>query len=86
MSFMKYRKHPRSNDKISILGFGTGYLRDINPSEISRIFEYGLNKGMNFIDCIRVEDKFIKPVRDAIREFDDKIYTQMHLTGKFING
>ncbi len=83
---MKYRKHPRTNEKISILGFGTGYLRDINPSEISRIFEYGLNNGMNFIDCIHVEDKFIKPVRDAIREFDDKIYTQMHLTGKFING
>ena len=83
---MQYRKHPRTNEKISILGFGTGYIRDINPLEIKEIFEYGFENGMNFIDCIRVEDKFIKPIRQTINEFQDKVFTQMHLTGKFING
>ena len=83
---MKYRTHPRTNEMISVLGFGTGYIRDINPCEIRKIFDYGLDSGMNFIDCIRVEDKFIRPIRDTISDFGDKIYTQMHLTGKFING
>ena len=83
---MKYRKHPRSNEKLSVLGFGTGYIRSIKPEEIYEIFRYGLTHGMNFIDCIRVEDKFIKPIREAIHEYSTEIYTQMHLTGKFING
>lgn len=83
---MEYRKHPRTGEKLSVLGFGTGYLREISPENIKNIFDYGLNHGMNFIDCIRVEDKYIKPVRESIKEYGDKVYTQMHLTGKFIDG
>lgn len=83
---MEFRKHPRTSEEISVIGFGTGYIKDINPHEIRKIFDYGFSQEMNFIDCIRVEEKFIKPIREAIQNHDGKVYTQMHLTGKFVNG
>lgn len=82
---MEYRKLAKGNEKISEIGFGAGHLREANDEEIEKIFRYGFDSGINFMDTVSYEETFAKPVKKVLKDYDD-VKTQIHIGAVYPNG
>ena len=47
---MEYRIHPRTGDKISVIGIGTGPIFETTEREAAAALTYAYEQGVNYLD------------------------------------
>lgn len=75
---MQYRKLPRGNEKISVLGLGMGGIQNSSPEEIQLVIECAIQNGINFFDLCAGGKSVYEPFGKAIYNKRDKVYLQLH--------
>lgn len=75
---MEYRKLPRGEEQISVLGLGTGGIQGCSDSEIEKVIRKAIDNGINFFDLCGGGKNVYTPIGKAIEGKREKIYVQMH--------
>ena len=75
---MEYRKLPRGEVKLSVIGLGSGSLGLASEEEIEVIIKETKNSGINFFDLCARNHKVYKPFGKAIKGVREKDYFQIH--------
>ncbi len=75
---MEYRKLPKGEEKLSVLGLGMGGIQNTAPEEIQAVLERAIENGINFFDLCAGGKCVYEPFGRAIRGKRDKIYFQLH--------
>lgn len=75
---MEHRKLPRGEEKLSVIGLGSGSLGLASEEEIKVIFKEAINSGINFFDVGAGNHKVYKPFGKAIKEVREKAHFQLH--------
>ena len=47
---MEYRIHPKTGDKISVIGMGTGPIFEASEQEAAAALDYAYEHGVNYLD------------------------------------
>ncbi len=82
---MECRKLPRGNERISVLGLGTGGIQGSSYSEIERVVRKAVENGVNFFDLCGGGKNVYAPFGKGIQGSRDKIYVQMHFGAVYNN-
>ncbi len=80
---MEYRKFPRGNEELSVLGLGMGGIHKNSGSELEAIFSKALVSGINFFDLCAGGKNVFAPFGKAIAGMRDKVFFQMHFGAVF---
>ena len=75
---MEYRKLPRGEEKLSVIGFGSGSLGLASEEEIEVVIKEAINRGINFFDLRARNHKVYKPFGKAIKGVREKVHFQLH--------
>ena len=75
---MEYRKLPRGNEKIGVLGLGMGGIQSTPPEEIQAVIEKAIDNGINFFDLCAGGSSVYEPFGRAIAGKREKVYFQLH--------
>ncbi|MCM1514228.1 MAG: aldo/keto reductase [Anaeroplasma bactoclasticum] len=75
---MEYRKLPRGDENISVLGLGMGGIQNSSPKEIQSVIECAIQNGINFFDLCAGGKVVYEPFGKAIFNKRDKVYLQLH--------
>ncbi len=76
---MEYRKLPKGNEEIGVIGLGTAYLYERSPEEIEKVFRRAFELGFNHVDLAAGGYSVYKPLGKAMEGMRDKVHLQMHL-------
>ena len=75
---MEYRKLPRGEEKLSVIGLGSGSLGLASEEEIEAIIKEAIKRGINFFDLCAGNHKVYKPFGKAIKGIREKVHFQLH--------
>ena len=75
---IEYRKLPRYEEKLSVIGSGSCSLGLVSEEEIKVIIKEAINSGINFFDLCAGNHKVYKPFGKAIKEVREKVHFQLH--------
>ncbi len=75
---MEYRKLPRGDERIGVLGLGMGGIRNASPEEIQTVIEKAIDNGINYFDLCAGGGNVYEPFGRAIAGKREKIYFQLH--------
>ena len=75
---MEYRKLPRGDERIGVLGIGTGGLHVAPSREIEAVIDKAIDSGINFFDLCGGGKSVYEPFGRAISGRREKVYFQMH--------
>ena len=80
---MEYRKLPRGEEKLSVIGLGSGSLGLASEEEIEVIIKETKNSGINFFDLCARNHKVYKPFGKAIKGVREKVHFQLKADGEY---
>lgn len=83
---MQYRKLPKGEEQISVLGIGTSAIQASSEKEIEEIVSTAIARGINFFDMASAEAKPFAPYGRATVGVRDKIYFQIHFGANYETG
>ena len=84
---MLYRKNARTNDNISIIGFGTSYIGQAKSDDIVKVVRYAIEHGINYIDLAAANDKIFPALKQAVTSSERKnIFYQVHFGADYSKG
>lgn len=83
---MEYRKLPRGNEKISILGLGTSSIGMAGEKEIEAAMTMALEAGINFFDMASADAAPFSAYGNVIAGIREKIYFQVHFGADYQSG
>ena len=75
---MEYRKLPRGEEKLSVIGLGSGSLGLASEEEIEAIIKEAIKRGINFFDLCAGNYKVYQPFGKAIKGIREKVHFQLH--------
>ena len=75
---MEYRKLPKGNENISVLGLGMGGMENCPDEEITATIKKAIDNGINFFDMCCGAKNIFEPFGKAIKDNREKIYMQIH--------
>ena len=75
---MEYRKLPRGEKKLSVIGLESGSLGLASEEEIEVVIKEAINRGINFFDLCARNHKVYKPFGKAIKGVREKVHFQLH--------
>lgn len=75
---MEYRKLPRGDERIGVLGLGMGGIQNASPEEIQAVIEKAIDNGINYFDLCAGGGNVYEPFGRAIAGKREKIYFQLH--------
>lgn len=75
---MEYRKLPRGNKKLSVLGLGTGSIYQASDGEIENIIRTAIEHGINYFDLCAGGRNVYTPFGRAIRGQREKVFFTLH--------
>lgn len=78
-SAVEYRTLPRTGEKISTIGIGSGALHESSPLQIERMIAYASDQGMNLLDTVMSSFGPAEAVGKGLKGRRDKMLTQMHI-------
>ena len=76
---MEYRKLPRGEEKLSVIGLGSGSLGLASEEEIEAIVQEAIKSGINFFDLCAGNHKVYKPFGKAIKGIRKKFISNFTL-------
>ena len=83
---MLYRKLPKGEEEISILGIGTSSIQASSEKEIEEIVLTAIENGINFFDMASSEAKPFAAYGRAMAGVRNKIYFQIHFGANYETG
>lgn len=83
---MEYRRMPRSNEQLSVIGIGGGHLHELGPSEMLRFLDYAVGQGINVIDLAASYAQPLEILGEILADRRRDLYYQVHLGLVFIDG
>lgn len=83
---MEYRRLPRGEEQISIIGLGMGYIHESSEKEIEETVKLAIDHGINFFDVVASVEKPFKAYGKAFSGVREKVYLQMHLGASYKGG
>ncbi len=83
---MEYRKLPHGDERLGVLGLGTGGFVNTSPRDIQAIFESAIGHGVNFFDLCAGSDVVFAPFGRAISGARSKVHFQLHFGAVYRNG
>lgn len=75
---MEYRKLPKGNEKIGVLGLGMGGIQKSSDEEIEAVIRSAIQNGINFFDLCAGAANVYAPFGRAVAGMREKIYFQLH--------
>lgn len=75
---MEYRKLPHGDDRISVLGPGTGGVQAASDKEIEGVIRAAVERGINFLDLCGGAKSVYAPIGRALSGCRDKVFVQTH--------
>lgn len=75
---MEYRKLPRGEEKLSVIGLGSGSLGLASEEEIEAIIKEAIKRSINFFDLCAGNYKVYQPFGKAIKGIREKVHFQLH--------
>ena len=76
---MEYRKLPRGEEHLGVLGLGMGGIQNCSDAEIEQVVRSAIDHGINFFDLCAGGENVYKPFGRAIAGQRDKVLFQLHL-------
>lgn len=76
---MEYRKLPRGEERLGVLGLGMGGIQNCSDAEIEQVVRSAIDHGINFFDLCAGGENVYKPFGRAIAGQRDKVLFQLHL-------
>lgn len=76
---IQYRVMPRTGEKISTIGLGSGGLHESSSSQIENIIAYACDNGINIIDTVMSNFGPAEAIGRALKSRRDKMLTQMYI-------
>lgn len=83
---MDYRKLPKGNEQISVLGIGASSIQSSGEKEIEETIALAVENGINFFDMASSEAKPFASYGRAISGVRDKVYFQLHFGANYETG
>lgn len=83
---MEYRKLPRGEEQISILGLGTSSIQAAGEKEIEETVSFALDQGINFFDMASAEAKPFAAYGRALEGRRKNAYLQIHFGADYKTG
>lgn len=83
---MEYRKLPKGNENISILGLGTGSIGMAGEKETEAAMTMALEAGINFFDMASSDAVPFPAYGKAIAGMREKLYFQIHFGADYQSG
>ncbi len=83
---MEYRKLPRGNKNIGVIGLGTSSIQASSEKEIEEIVSFAVENGVNFFDMASSEAKPFAAYGRAISGVRDKVCFQIHFGANYESG
>ena len=83
---MLYRKLPKGEEEISILGIGSSSIQASTEKEIEEIVAAAIENGINFFDMASSEAKPFAAYGRAIADVRDQVYFQIHFGANYESG
>ena len=83
---MEYRRLPKGNEKISILGLGTSSMGASGDRECQEIMDMALKIGINYFDMASADAEPFPAFGRAIEGMRDKLYFQIHFGADYKTG
>ena len=83
---MEYRKLPKGNEQISVLGLGTSSIQASIEKEIEETIALATQNGINFFDMASSEAKPFAAYGRAISGVREKVYFQIHFGANYETG
>ena len=76
---MEYRKLPRGEERLGVLGLGMGGIQKCSDEEIEQVVRTAIDHGINFFDLCAGGENVYKPFGRAMAGQRDKVLFQLHL-------
>ena len=83
---MEYRKLPKGEERISILGLGTSSIGMAGEKEIEAAMTAALEAGINFFDMASADAAPFPAYGKAIAGMREKLYFQIHFGADYHTG
>ncbi len=83
---MKYRKHPKTGDLISEIGFGSSYIFESEEMEAVKALRHAYENGINYFDLAAGNAKAFPLYAKAFKDVRNKIFYQIHFGADYTNG
>ncbi len=85
---MEYRINKRTGDKISVIGFGAGYIGEMDKKTITDTIAYAVKNGINYIDFAANSSNSFEIFGDIIGNGDLRktVKYQVHFGADYTNG
>lgn len=88
---MQYKKLPRGDEQISVIGMGLGIVNSVEDGAAT--IAHAMDLGVNFFDCCCAYERSLDSLRLVFKDKSaptyrdrSKAYTQLHLGASFKNG
>lgn len=75
---MDYRIHPKTGQKISVIGFGTGPLGEAKESDAIETLEYAVKNGINYFDFATAGGKTFTYAGKVLAPYRKDLIYQVH--------
>lgn len=83
---MEYRKLPKGNEQIGVIGLGTSSIQASSEKEIEETIALAVENGVNFFDMASSDAKPFAAYGRAISSVRKKIYFQIHFGANYETG
>lgn len=83
---MEYRKLPKGNEKISVIGIGTSSIQESDDREIEEVIASAVDRGSNYFDMASSETKPFEPYGRALEGKRNQVYFQIHFRANYETG
>lgn len=83
---MEYCIHPKTGQKISVIGFGTGPLGEAKESDAIETLEYAVKNGINYFDFATAGGKTFTYAGKALAPYRKDLIYQVHFGADYTTG
>ncbi len=83
---MQYRKLPRGEEMLSVVGLGAAYIGNASEKEIEAAVHTAVEGGINLFDVAFAEAKPFAPYGNALSGYRDRVFLQGHFGPDYASG
>lgn len=83
---MEYRIHPRTGDRIGVIGIGTSYISEAPEKTAVQALEFSFENGFNFADLATAGEKTFGYFGTALSSVREKMFYQVHFGADYSSG
>ena len=83
---MQYRIHPKTKDKISVIGLGSAYIYENGIEEGAKAYRYAFENGINYFDLAAGHRDAFLMAGKALHDVRDQVFYQIHFGADYHAG